>query len=130
MLCTRPVRLLGTEIFLHCLYGRVEDRHAGQIQFCTFAFQHMTQSRINQGREHNAGIGGDVLNGATKLVFAANQRVDMLARLGTVELRTDRFGEVIQCLTGRVGDHVEMIVTNHRFHPKRTHKHSPTIDRI
>ena len=63
---------------------------------------------VDQRVEHQAGIGGEVLDDAVEMLHRADHRPEVADHLGLVELRQGRLGDHLERLAGRVREQVEV----------------------
>jgi hypothetical protein len=57
---------------------------------------------VDQRVEHQAGIGGEVLDDPVEMMQRADHRPEMADHLGIVELRERRLGDHLERLAGRI----------------------------
>ena len=108
MLRADAVRGLGSQIRLHELHDRPQNRKAGQAQLAAVFFKPTQQLVIEQCVEHDAGRFLDLGQDAIELLLSAHQRIDMFHRQDLGVLRSRRARNGRQCLAGRVGHEVKV----------------------
>jgi hypothetical protein len=89
------MRFLGAKEFPHHLDGPIQNRYTGNAKPAAFHLKSLAQERVDQRKENDARVSGNMLYRAAKLPLAANQRIDVLAGGDPIELCTDSLGDCV-----------------------------------
>ena len=86
----------------------LQHRNARNVQPLAGLLELLGQLLIDDGVEHDARRGLDVLQHPLELAVAAHQRMDVLDGAHLRILHPHRLGDRDQRLAGRVGDHMQV----------------------